>query len=185
MLLHTTICIYMVYFILVSKGLLHETAPFLIRLMIEKEALMLLKVCQHFVHQSCAEKLHPRSSLETSLTVTQWTRHRWSAGGRTAIFWWASQYCTFAEMQSRHWFINSSIHRLLLFQIFAQGKCPLCRRSFTELSIPLDEKWLLATSPEDWLQRGIGHSNEHAHGFFRSSCTILGHVERCWDGWDI
>mgnify|MGYP002803418196 CR=1 FL=1 len=49
------------------------------------------RVCQHFVHLSCAEKLHPR-------------------------------------------------------------KCPLCRRSFTELSIPLDEKWLLATSPEEIIQ---------------------------------
>lgn len=28
-------------------------------------------------------------------------------------------------------------------------KCPLCRRSFAELSIPLDEKWLLSTSPEE------------------------------------
>lgn len=46
------------------------------------------RVCQHFVHMSCAEKLCPR-------------------------------------------------------------KCPLCRRSFAELSIPLDEKWLLSTSPEE------------------------------------
>lgn len=64
--IHATPYCHMLYFILVLKGLLHETAPFLIRLMIEKDALMLLKVCQHFVHLSCAEKLHPRSSLESS-----------------------------------------------------------------------------------------------------------------------
>eukprot|EP00438_Fugacium_kawagutii_P006057 Skav218240 [mRNA] locus=scaffold4566:215272:217260:+ [translate_table: standard] len=58
-----------------------------------ERARIVLRVCHHFIHSSCAEKLNPR-------------------------------------------------------------KCPLCRRSFAELSIPLDENWLLSTPPEEII-RGL------------------------------